>query len=242
MSIWGTLLGAAGLLASGPLGALAAVAIGGVVAYGARRLSTPERRQVAFTIAAIALAAKMARADGYASAAEFATFQRLFQVPEHEKMNAERFYRLAQSSTAGFEAYAAQAAELLGAGSPVLEDLLEALMLIAATDGVHPDEITFLDSVATHLGFDRAAYARIKARHITPADDDPYTVLGVEPGAPLDAVRAAYRRLVKAYHPDRHIAEGTPPEFIRVAEDRMAAINAAYAALARGAAAGGKSA
>jgi DnaJ like chaperone protein len=42
-------------------------------------------------------------------------------------------------------------------------------------------------------------------------------------------VRAAYRSLVKAYHPDRHMADGTPPEFIRVAEDRMAAINTAYA-------------
>jgi DnaJ like chaperone protein len=115
----------------------------------------------------------------------------------------------------------------------VLEDLLEALLLIAATDGVHPDEITYLDQVAARLGFSPADYARIKARHIAPPPDDPYAMLGLLPGASLEEVRAAYRSLVKTYHPDRHMADGTPPEFIRVAEHRMAAINAAYATIAK---------
>ena len=238
MSVWGIVLGsAAGLVLGGPLGALAGAAVGGAVEFAARQglAASPQRRQVAFTIAAIALAAKMARADGVATAAEFATFQRLFHVPPAERANAERFYRLAQGSTAGFEAYADQAAHLLGPGSPVLEDLLEALLLIAVSDGIHPDELVYLDAVAARLGFTPADYARIRARHIAPAGDDPYVVLGLAPGASAEAVRAAWRELVKTYHPDRHMAEGTPAEFIRVAEARMAAINAAYAALTKGA-------
>jgi DnaJ like chaperone protein len=232
MSIWHMILtGATGVAVSGPIGALVRRFNARRNAPEARRERRQRRRQVAFTVAAIALAAKMARADGYASTEEFATFQRLFRVPENEQANAERFYRMAQGSTAGFEAYADQAARLLGNGSPVLEDLLEALMLIAATDGVHPDEIAYLDQVAERFGFSAADYARIKARYIAPSADDPHVILGLEPGASSDEVRAAYRRLVKAYHPDRHMAEGTPPEFIRVAEDRMAAINAAYAKL-----------
>lgn len=230
MSIWHMLLtGATGVAVSGPLGALMRGFVARRASPEVRRERRQRRRQVAFTIAAIALAAKMARADGYASTEEFATFQRLFRVPESERENAERFYRMAQGSTAGFEAYADQAAKLLGEGSPVLEDLLEALMLIAATDGVHPDEVTYLDQVADRFGFSATDYARIKARHIEPSADDPYGILGIDPGAPAAEVRAAYRRLVKAYHPDRHMADGTPPEFIRVAEDRMAAINGAYA-------------
>ena len=46
---------------------------------------------------------------------------------------------------------------------------------------------------------------------------DPYAELGLPPGAPPEDVAAAYRRLAKAYHPDRGGAEG-----------RMAQINAAY--------------
>ncbi|HPU15107.1 MAG TPA: hypothetical protein PK808_03405, partial [Polymorphobacter sp.] len=64
MAIWGTLIGtAAGLLLGGPLGALAGAAAGGAadLALGQRGAATSAaRRQVAFTIAAIALAAKMA--------------------------------------------------------------------------------------------------------------------------------------------------------------------------------------
>lgn len=232
MGVWRTLLGTSvGLLLGGPLGALAGGAAGSAADLASIRAASPERRQVAFTIAAIALAAKMARADGTASAAEFATFERLFKVPDNERANAARFYRLAQTSTAGFEAYARQAAALLGPGSPVLEDLLEALLLIAVTDGIHPAELAYLGVVADRLGFDDAAYARIRARYIAPSADDPYVVLGIDPGAAPDAVRAAYRSLVKTYHPDRHMADGTPPEFLRVAEARMAAINAAYRAV-----------
>ncbi len=232
MGVWRTLLGTTvGLVLGGPLGALAGGAAGSAADLANVRASSPEQRQVAFTIAAIALAAKMARADGTASPTEFATFERLFRVPDHERANAARFYRLAQGSTAGFEAYASQAAALLGPGTPVLEDLLEALLLIAVTDGVHPAELDYLQAVADRLGFDAAAYARIRARYIAPSADDPFLVLGVAPDASPAEVRAAYRTLVKTYHPDRHMAAGTPPEFLRVAEARMAAINAAYAAV-----------
>jgi DnaJ like chaperone protein len=65
-------------------------------------------------------------------------------------------------------------------------------------------------------------------RHLSPAADDPWAVLGVEPGADAAALRGAYHALVKRYHPDRALAEGVPSEFIRVSELRMADINAAY--------------
>ncbi|GGE06079.1 hypothetical protein GCM10011529_10560 [Polymorphobacter glacialis] len=248
MSIWVVIAGAAtALLVGGPLGALAASAnlgsrsaddparerssLARVRDGGLARLraGTQERRRVAFTIAAIALAAKMARADGDASAAEFATFQRLFQVDAPETDNARRFYDLAKKSMAGFESYAEQVATLLGDGSPMLEDLLDALWLIAETDGFHPGEIDYLDQVAARLGFDAAATARIRARHTGPAQDDPWAILGVRPGADAAALRTAYHALVRQYHPDRHLAEGVPAEFIRVTESRMAVINAAYA-------------
>jgi DnaJ like chaperone protein len=230
MSIWTTVIGAAaGLLLGGPLGAIAGAAAGGAVDLTIARVASPERRRVAFTVAAIALAAKMARADGEASAAEFATFQRLFKVEAAEAENARRFYDLAKRSMAGFEAYAEQAASLIGAGSHLLEDLLDALWLIAAVDGFHPRELEYLDKVAAGLGFDAAATARVRARHTGPAEDDPWSILGVEPGTSPADLRRAYHALVRQYHPDRHLAEGVPAEFIRVTEARMAAINGAYA-------------
>ncbi|WP_439546783.1 TerB family tellurite resistance protein [Sandarakinorhabdus sp.] len=229
MSIWATLAGTAiGLVIGGPIGGLAGAAAGSAIDLARARTARPGQRQVAFTIAAIALAAKMAIADGEATAAEFATFQRLFRVDPTEAGNVQRFYDLAKASTAGFEAYARQAADLLGPGSPTLEDLLDALWLIAAVDGFHPAELVYLERVATLLGFDAADQARIRRRHMAPAADDHWAVLGVEPGADAATIKAAYHALVKRYHPDRALAEGVPTEFIRVSELRMASINAAY--------------
>lgn len=236
MSIWGKLIGgAAGLALGGPIGALIGIVIGhAIVDAAVDRLRAPDtdKRQVAFTIAAIALAAKMARADGHAGDEEFQAFRRLFQVEPGEEANVTRFYNLARKSTDGSEAYARQAAQLFGEGSPILEDLLDALFLIARSDGyVTDDELAYLETVGGLLGFKGGAFARIRSRHVPSHPDDPYVILGVEPGAAMTDVRAAYRQLVKQHHPDRHIAAGVPTEFIRVAEQRMAAINAAYRTL-----------
>ena len=233
MTIWALLMGSAvGLALGGPLGALAGAAVGAAVErVRAARAQNPRRRQVAFTIAAIALAAKMAQADGHASDKEAEAFERLFHVPAGEQQNMRRFYRLASQSADGAEAYAKQAADLLGAGSAVLEDLLEALLMIATVDGVHPAEVEFLERMAGLMGFTPRQWAAIQARYVPLRADDPWAVLGVAPGSSDADIRAAYRRLVREHHPDRHIAEGTPPEFIRVAEARMATINEAYARL-----------
>jgi DnaJ domain len=56
--------------------------------------------------------------------------------------------------------------------------------------------------------------------------DDPYTVLGVEPGARPDEVAAAYRRQAKRWHPDRNEDAES--------ERRMAQVNAAYDLLRAG--------
>lgn len=53
--------------------------------------------------------------------------------------------------------------------------------------------------------------------------EDPYRTLQVEPSADLEAIKAAYRRLARLYHPDLN----PRPE----AAERMRAINAAYRVL-----------
>lgn len=61
------------------------------------------------------------------------------------------------------------------------------------------------------------------------ARESAWRVLGVEPGATSDEVKAAYRALAKQYHPDR--VAGLAPDLRALAEARMREVNAAYAAL-----------
>ena len=55
-------------------------------------------------------------------------------------------------------------------------------------------------------------------------------MLGVEPGASPDDIKAAWRALARQHHPD---LIGDDPESAQRATRRMAEINAAYAALTR---------
>ena len=55
-------------------------------------------------------------------------------------------------------------------------------------------------------------------------------MLGIEPGASPDEIKAAWRALARRHHPD---LTGDDPELARQATRRMAEINAAYAALTR---------
>ena len=65
------------------------------------------------------------------------------------------------------------------------------------------------------------------------AKRDPHDVLGVQRGAEPARIKAAWRRLARANHPD---LTGDDPAASRVATRRMAEINDAYAALIREAA------
>ncbi len=62
------------------------------------------------------------------------------------------------------------------------------------------------------------------------AKRDPYEVLGVARGADASRIKAAWRKLARAHHPD---LTGDDPEASRVATRKMAEINDAYAALIR---------
>lgn len=186
-------------------------------------------RRISFTIAVIALAAKMAKADGTVTEDEIAAFREIFTVPAHEYKNVTRVYDLARQDTAGFELYARQVMRLFGERHIVLEDLLDALFHIARADGhVHPGELDFIRRVSDIFGFDDACFERISARHVGPDRSSPWAMLGVSAEADDDEIRTAWRNLVKQHHPDRLIALGMPREFVALANDRLAAINGAY--------------
>lgn len=195
------------------------------------------RRRIAFTIAVIALGAKMAKADGDVTRDEVAAFGEVFQVPPGEEEHVRLVFDLARRSTIGFESYARQVGRLFAADQAVLEDLLGGLFHIALADGMLcTAEDDYLREVAQHFGFDGPDYLRIRAHHVGGggADiEDAHAILGIAPGTPPAAIRAAYRRLVRETHPDLAVAQGLPGECIALATARMARINAAYDRLAR---------
>lgn len=208
--------------------ALSALAKGEPLSAVFQRLSTPPEKSVAFTIAVIALGAKMAKADGRVTRDEISAFRRVFHIPAEDEESAARVYNLARTEVAGFEGYADQIARMFRDRPMVLEDLLEGLAFIAAADGeYHPGEAAFLAEVAGIFQVGDPEFRAIRARHL-PGEHDPWVVLGLAPGTSKNVVRARYRTLVRELHPDQMIARGVPEEARRMAEQRLAAVTAAY--------------
>jgi DnaJ like chaperone protein len=232
--------GARGLSLGGPLGVLLERAARYLPSSLRPPLANMGTRQaqnsVAFTIAAIALAAKMAKADGTVSRDEVSAFLELFRVAPGEEAHLRRVFDLARLNVIGFDSYARQVGRLFSGQHAVLEDLLRRLFYIALADGrVCPAEDAYLRHVARLFGLTPADYERIATDFIgvgSGDDENPYAVLGVARDAsPLD-IRAAHRRLVRAYHPDLQ-ATGGSRERLASATARVAQINAARDRLLR---------
>ena len=195
------------------------------------------RQRVSFTIAVIALGAKMAKADGKVTRDEVAAFNEVFSVPPDEEAHMRMIFDLARRSAHGFESYARQVGRLFADDRAVLEDLLGGLFHIALADGaLCAAEDRYLGEVARLFGFDDAAYVRIRATHAgPPPEEEPHAILGLAAGASPDEVRLAYHRLARETHPDTLMSQGLPPELLARATARIARINAAHDQLVKGA-------
>lgn len=220
--------------------ALSALAKGEGLATVFDTLRQSPERTVAFTIAVIALGAKMAKADGLVTRDEVTAFREVFHIPKQAEHQAARVFNLARQDIAGFEDYATRIGAMFrsGGGSEngpengPLRDLMEGLFHIALADGnYHPAEDAFLARVAELFGFEANGFARLRAQFVPDAERDPYDVLGVAPDAPMDEVRAAWRALVRETHPDRMMARGVPEEAVKLAEKRLISVNRAWEAI-----------
>ena len=224
MSVWGKVGGAAaGLVVGGPVGAVVGAVVGHFV------IDREGDPGVTFTIALVALSGKMARADGVVTDRDFDVFRRVFAIPPDEENNVRRIFNMARQDIAGFDHYAQQIAKLLVGNPALLEDVLDGLFEIAKSDGVlHPCEARFLERVAEIFGFAPGEFRRIRASHFAPELTDPYVILGLSYSADEDELKQTYRKLVRENHPDSLMARGVPAEFVKLANDKLAAINSAY--------------
>lgn len=243
MSVWGKIIGgAAGFFAlGGPLGALLGALAGHAIDKQLEEdvlPATPDdrraTREIAFTIAVIALGAKMAKADGTVSRAEVAAFKQVFKIPPDEINNVARVFDQARRDVAGFDAYARQLAGMFDERHPVLEELIDGLFHIARADGeVHEAEIAFIHDVARIFGFSDADFVRMREVNVGPDHADPYTILGVRREQTDEEIRTSWRRLMRENHPDKLMAQGLPAEFVALANEKVATLNAAYDRIAK---------
>ena len=246
MGYWGKLLGGvAGFAMGGPVGAVMGAAMGHAADNGqvprigfgtpglsplrlAALLGQPEH---VFAIAVVALSAKLAKADGPVVRAEIDTFKRQFRIPPESLRDVGRLFDQMRESPDGFEAYARQLGASFADNPGVLEDVMVSLFAIARADKpLTVGEQSFLQRVHGLFGLNNAAWERARDGRARPApgEDDAYALLNVSRTDSNEAVRTAWKQLVRENHPDTLASRGVPAEFVARASDKVARINAAW--------------
>jgi DnaJ like chaperone protein len=246
LGVWGKVIGGvAGFMTAGPLGAVVGAALGHAADTGAgQRAGLPPgaaslaallgSKEQLFAIGVVVLSAKLAKCDGPVKREEIDAFKRMFRIPPENLREVGRLFDSARESAEGFEAFAERLGAAFADNKGMLEDVLAALFHIARADGaLTRAEVAFLQQVQLGFGLDAAAWERARdGRSMggapAPTGPDPYGVLGVPREASDEAVRQAWRQLMRENHPDGLAARGVPADFVRRATEKVAEINAAW--------------
>ena len=254
MGVLGKILGGvAGFAMGGPFGAVVGAAMGhaaderggglgfnmGPLFNGsgfapARLMAMLGGREQMFAMAVVVLSAKLAKVDGPVNRAEIDAFKRQFRIPPEGVRDVGRLFDQARDSREPFEPYARTLGDSFSDNRGLLEDVLAALFQIARADKpLTVGEQAMLERIHAAFGLDAAAWDRAYGnRTRSPpgvrGEEDPYSVLGVDPGADPDALRARWKQLMRENHPDTLAARGVPSEFIGRASEKVARINAAW--------------
>ncbi len=253
MGYWGKVVGGmAGFAMGGPVGMVMGAAVGHAADNGAlpfrfgrtfldptalhpakvAGLFTP--REQLFALCVVSLAAKIAKIDGAVNRAEIDAFKRQFRIPPENLRHVGRLFDQARATPEDYEPYAQQLGQAFSDNRGLLEDVLAGLFAIARADGaVNQKELNFLNATAQAFGLEAESWTRARAGTARPGagnpdDPDPYSVLGVPKSASDDALRAAWKKLMRENHPDSLASRGVPQDFIDRASDKVARINAAW--------------
>ena len=235
MSIWGRLLGgAAGFALGGPIGAILGVMAGSAFdkknksSFNYSKISQEQKQQV-FTISFIILSAKLAKSDGQVTDDEIQAFKEKFNVPKSELNKVGKIFNEAKKDVYGYKQIADQVGLLFADNKILLEELLNNLFYIAASDGqISLKEIDLLRSISQSFSFDENTFQRIFQMNLKDNTSDPYRILGVSRDDSDQEIRKKWIQLNKEHHPDNLIARGMPKEFIEQSNKELAAINLAY--------------
>ncbi len=183
-----------------------------------------------FASSVVALAAKMAKADGITTIEEAQAFRAAFPIDPRDEKTVEKLFTMAGGSVLGYEGYAKKLAKKYPNNRVLKMDILAILFLVAAADGqIKEVERDFLTSVSRNLGLTDSDYSRISQLFIKEEEQNPYVILGVHETDDDAKIKQAWLKIVVSNHPDSFLARGEPSEFIKAANEQTAIANNAYA-------------
>ena len=235
MTWMGKILGGGlGFLLGGPIGAVLGAVLGHHTVDSGGTFSGLESKQGIYFAATFSMLGKIAKADGVVTDDEIQIVDQVMrnnlQLSPDARLFAIDIFNVAKDSDVPFGDFAHQFHGEFGHSQEILISLIDLLLLVAYADGeLHPGEEAMIQEAVQIFGL-QGQYSQLKSRFSGLPDDINryYEILGCSQGDTLSAVKKKYRKLAMEHHPDRIHANGMPPEFAQVAEDRFKEIQHAY--------------
>ena len=185
----------------------------------------------------VAILYKLSKADQVVSKEEIQIiddfFTNVVKLTPEEKREAINIFNNAKMSTVPFEAYARRFYGFHEGKNDLLEGVIVLLTQIAFADGeLSAEEEILINEAIAIFGVGKEAYEKIKrSQNISGfQNSDKFqhyvNILGISGEITLEKVKAAYRKLVMQYHPERlsHLGD----EMMEIGEEKMKLINEAH--------------
>ena len=233
--------GALGWSFGGPIGAIIGLAIGSLIDnfgnsnngpfLGGDYSSTRTRRQPQtqsgdFEVSLLILASVIIKADGKQDQKEldFVRKQFIGMYGQERANHAFKLFKNINKQRISVRPVCLQIRQMMDHASRL--QLMHFLFGIAKADGiVTEDEVHQIHTIAGYLGISSRDYESIKAMFYN-SSDNAYKILEIDKNAPVDAIKKAYRKMVKKYHPDKVIHLGK--EHQEGAKEKFRQVQGAY--------------
>lgn len=188
-------------------------------------------KEMAYTFAVIALAARLMRLGGEVDTMRFAAFREVFPLSgAQDDETVQELFRAAAADKADMDVYVSQLCSLFPPADNrrLLKEVMLKLIAVARIDGELDDaKRQFLLRISDAFGLRSRAVARLLSKKVVTSN--PYVVLKVKRNWSDRQIRNAYLHLIRDSHPDRVQARGGSKEAVEAASHHMAVLNAAYA-------------
>ena len=192
----------------------------------------------------VALTAKVAKADGKVDALEahligimFDDISEVFPEPQKTKDILKRIFDEEKDISSNVKNLAQRLSKAISKDKTKQQQFMGFLIQLAFVDGtVSKSEEEILATIAEALEFNPKVYHSIfdqfesMMKDVKPQSNinNAYDVLGVSKNDDMAAVKKAYRKLVRQYHPDIIKSQNKGDEYMKEATKKTQEINQAY--------------
>lgn len=196
--------------------------------------------KIALSMAIIGLSARLIRSDGRETPEEYQAFCHEFPMPETESSKVRRLYNEAAEGNSSPAFYGRCIASLYPDDQELGKHILRRLFAIAAVDRpINLTELRFLREAAEAMRLPNIVLQHLCRDFMGCKGQSPYEVIGVRKHVSADGLKEAYRRQLRACHPDKMLQQegplkdGVEQEWVSLMSHRAASLTAAYDQIVR---------